>query len=268
MGVDNSTALKQVSLIINEPSLTQLGAWRLTAVVHVPVETWIGNAAAALSGAWGAVTRRAHQSGYSRTAVYMHAQRVVQAVASEQAGGISYDALWQENERLKAENAALWQAWAETEELSEAKQRAFAGSGCAMGLSLSQLVTLFAIVLPLGAVPSRAMVGRWVQEAAAQARRLLVVLDLACQTRVRVLCLDEIFLHREPVLMAIEPHSMAWMAGQRGPDRRGESWCEVITNWPCLEHVIADGGQGLERGVKLANATRCTQGEATEPVAR
>ena len=113
-----------------------------------------------------------------------------------------------------------------------------------MGLSLSQIVTLFALVLPLGAVPSRAMGGRWVQEEAAQAGRLLVVLDLACQARVRVLCLDEIFLHRAPVLMAIEPYSMAWMAGQRGPDRRGESWYEVITHWPCLEHVIADGGPG------------------------
>jgi hypothetical protein len=252
--------------MINEPSLTQLGSWRLTAVLNVTVETWIGNAAAVLSGAWGAVTRRAQQSGYSRTAVYTHAQRVVQAVASEQASGISYDALWHENERLKAENDALWQAWSDAEELSEAKQRDVAGTGCAMGLSLSQIVTLLAIVLPRGAVPSRAMIGRWVQEAAAQAGRLLVVLDLACQARVRVLCLDEIFLHREPVLMAIEPHSMAWMAGQRGPDRRGESWCDVITNWPCLEHIIADGGQGLERGVKLANAARGAQGEAAETV--
>src|SRR5919197_2338010 len=268
MGVDNSTALKQVSLMINEPSLTQLGTWRLTAVLNVPVETWIGNAAAVLSGAWGAVTRRAQQSGYSRTTVYPHAQRVVHAVVSEQAGGISYDALWQENERLKAENEALWQAWSEAEALSEAKQRAFAGSGCAMGLSLSQIVTLLAIVLPLSAVPSRALVGRWVQEAAAQAGRLLVVLDLACQARVRVLCLDEIFLHREPVLMAIEPHSMAWVAGQRGPDRRGESWREVLTNWPCLEHGIADGGQGLERGVQLAHAARGAQGEAAEPLSR
>jgi hypothetical protein len=58
----------------------------------------------------------------------MHAQRVVQAVASEQAGGISYE--------------ALWQAWSEAEALSEAKQRNFAGSGCALGLSLSQIVTL------------------------------------------------------------------------------------------------------------------------------
>jgi hypothetical protein len=85
---------------------------------------------------------------------------------------------------------------------------------------------------------------------------------------VRVLCLDEIFLHRAPVLMAIEPHSMAWMAGQRGPDRSGESWCDVLTHWPCLEHVIADGGQGLERGVKLANAARCAQVEASEIVAK
>jgi len=252
--------------MIKKPSLTQLGSWRLTAVLNVTIATWIGNAAAVLSGPWGAVTRRAQQSGSSRTTVYTHAQRVVQAVTSAQAGGLSYDALWQENERLKEENAALWQAWAEAEDLSEAKQRAFAGSGCAMGLSLSQIVTLLAIVLPLGAVPSRAMIGRWVQEAAAQAGRLLVVLDLACQARVRVLCLDEIFLHRAPVLRAIEPHSMAWMAGQRGPDRRGESWCDVITNWPCLEHIIADGGQGLERGVKLANAARGAQGEAAETV--
>jgi hypothetical protein len=237
-------------------------------VLHGTVATLIGNAAAVVSGTWGAVTRRAHRSGSSRTTVYMHAQRVVQAVASEQAGGSSYDALWHENERLKAENAALWQAWAEAEALSEAKQRAFAGSGWAMGLSLSQIVTLLAIVLPWGAVPSRAMIGRWVQAAAAQAGRLLVVLDLACQARVRVLCRDEIFLHRAPVLMAIEPHSMAWMAGQRGPDRSGERWCEVLAHWPYLEHIIADGGQGLARGIKLANAARCAQGEAAETISR
>src|SRR6266568_3616588 len=268
MGVDNETALKQVSLMINEPSLTQLGSWRLTAVLNVTVATWIGNAAAVLSGTWGAVTRRAQQSGSSRTAVYTHAQRVVHAVVSEQAGGISYDALWQENERLKAENEALWPAWSEAEALSEAKQRDLAGSGCAMGLSLSQIVTLLAMVLPWGAVPSRAMVGRWVQATAAQAGRLLVVLDLACQARVRVRCLDEIFLHRAPVLMAIEPNSMAWMAGQRGPDRSGGSWRAVITNWPGLEHVIADGGQGLARGVKLVHEARCAQGEASETVSR
>ncbi len=137
-------------------------------MLTIPVEQWIGNAAAVLSGTWGAITRRSEQSGYSRTAIYTHATRVVQAVANEQAGGLSYEELWAEYERLRAENQDLWQAWAEAEELSEAKQREVAASGSAMGLSLTQVVTVLAIVLPWGVVPSRATVGRWVQQAAGQ----------------------------------------------------------------------------------------------------
>jgi len=238
-------------------------------MLTLPVEQWIGNAAAVVSGAWGAVTRRSEQSGYSRTTIYTHAERVVQAVASEQASGISYEDLWAEHERLKAEKEALWQAWSEAEDLSEAKQRELASAGSAMGLSLTQIVVLLAIVLPSRMVPSRATVGRWVQQSAQQSRGILEVLDRACQRWVLVLCLDEIFFHREPILMGVEPLSLAWLAAQRGPDRRGESWWKVIEAWPNLEHVIADGGQGLERGVKLANATRrqAQEPEAAEPEA-
>lgn len=50
-------------------------------MLTLPVEQWIGNATAVLSGVWGAVTRRSEQSGYSRTAIYQHAERVVEAVA-------------------------------------------------------------------------------------------------------------------------------------------------------------------------------------------
>jgi hypothetical protein len=228
------------------------------------VEHWIGNAAAVLSGAWGAVTRRSEQSGYSRTALYTHAERVVQAVASAQARGISYEALWAQTKQLQAENEALWQAWGEAETLSESKQRELASAGSAMGLSLTQIVTLLAIVLPSRLVPSRATVGRWVQQSAEQSRGILEVLDRACQRWVLVLCLDEIFFHREPILMGVEPISLAWLVAQRGPDRSGESWCKVIEAWPNLEHVIADGGQGLERGVTLANASRR---QAQEPEA-
>src|SRR5262249_20391594 len=160
---------------------------------NYPGPAWIGNAAAVVSGVWGAVTQRSEQSGYSRTAIYTHAQRVVQAVTNEQATGISYEDLWAERERLRAENEALWQAWSETEDLSEAKQRELASTGSAMGLSLSPIVILLAIVLPSRMVPSRATVGRWVQQSAQQSRGLLEVLDRACQGLVLVLCLDEIF---------------------------------------------------------------------------
>src|SRR5437899_11127936 len=233
-------------------------------MLTLPVEQWIGNAAAVVSGAWGAVTRRSEQSGYSRTTIYTHAERVVQAVASEQASGISYEDLWAENEQLKADNEALWQAWSETEDLRESKQRELASAGSAMGLSLTQIVVLLAIVLPSRMVPSRATVGRWVQQSAQQSRGILEVLDRACQRWVLVLCLDEIFFHREPILMGVEPHSMAWVAGQRGPDRSGESWCTLLAHWPWVERVIADAGKGLEGGAKLAQAARKAEAEAHE----
>ena len=79
-------------------------------MLSVAVDVWIGNAAAVLSGCWGAVTRRAQRTGYSRTSIYNHAQRVEQAVVNEQAGGISYEVLWGDSERLRAENEALWEA--------------------------------------------------------------------------------------------------------------------------------------------------------------
>lgn len=179
-------------------------------MLTLAIEQWIGNAAAVLSGTWGAVTRRAEQSDYSRTAIYQHAERVVQTGANEQASGIRYETLGETNQQLRTENEALWHAWSESEGLSEPKQREFASTGTAMGLSLTQIVILLAIVLPRGGVPSRATIGRWVQHSEAQASRILRVLDRACQRWVLVLCRDEIFFHREPILMAVEPVSLAW----------------------------------------------------------
>jgi hypothetical protein len=227
-------------------------------MLSVAVNIWIGNAAAVLCGRWGAVTRRAREVGYSRTAIYHHAQRVTQAVVHVQEGSVSSEALRTENARLHAENEALWEAWVTAEHLPENKQQEFAATGSAMGLSLGQILLLLAIILPKGSLPSRATVGRWVAQASRQAGGLLAVLDQCCQRLVLVLCLDEIFFHREPILMAVEPHSMAWMAGQRGPDRSGESWSKVLGNWPCVTRVITDAGKGLERGVKLAREARRT----------
>src|SRR5712692_4231913 len=161
--------MERVSLEGIEPGPDNLGSGRLTAMLSVAVDVWIGNAAAVLSGCWGAVTRRAHETGYSRTSISHHAQRVEQAVINAQAGGLSYEALWAEHERLRVENEALWEAWVGATLLPEAKQHAFAATGSAMGLSLGQIITLLAIFLPNGAVPSRATVGRCVERVVADA---------------------------------------------------------------------------------------------------
>ena len=55
---------------------------------------------------------------------------------------------------------------------------------------------------------------------------------------------------RAAFLMAVEPHSMAWVAGQRGPDRSGESWYKVLANWPCVTRVVIDAGKVVEKGCK------------------
>src|SRR5712691_6655386 len=139
----------------------------------VSIATWIGNAAAVLCGPWGAVSRRAHEIACSRQAMDKQAQRIEQAVACAQAGGPSYEELEAENQCLRAENAALWETLAESEERSAAKQQEFAATGSAMGLSLHQIVTLLAIVLPRCHVPSRAKVGRWVEQASSRAGGML-----------------------------------------------------------------------------------------------
>src|SRR5207302_2835135 len=192
------------------------------------------------------------------------AQRVERAVSNERVGGVSYEALWVDNERLRAENKALWEAWVAAEQLPEVTQQEFAATGSAMGVSLGQIILLLAIFLPQGRVPSRATVGRWVAQASRRAGGLLTGLDQCCQRWVLVVCLDEIFLHRAPIFMAVEPHSMAWMAGQRGPDRSGESWCKVWANWPFVTRVVTDAGKGWERGVKLARDARRTAAEGHE----
>lgn len=67
-------------------------------------------------------------------------------MASAQASGISSEDLWAAHGRLKAANEALGQAWSETEDLSESKQRELAPAGSAMGWSLTQMVIVLALV--------------------------------------------------------------------------------------------------------------------------
>jgi hypothetical protein len=213
--------------------------------------TWIGNAAAVLCGRFGAVTAQARQAGCSRQAAYDHAHKVQQAVADLHAGGPSREQLLRECEQLREENRQLWAALATAIDFPPAKQRQFAAVAAGLGLSLRQTWALLAVVLPAACCPSRATLGRWVQQVARQAGRLLQVLDQACRRLVHTLCLDEIFCRRQPVLVGVEPHSLAWLLGQRGPDRTGETWAQALAPWARLTYAVVDGGSGLGKGLKL-----------------
>jgi hypothetical protein len=216
----------------------------------------LGNAFAVLFGKHGAVTEQARSAGCSRQTAYTHSGAVVQAVTDAQLPGPSRQQLLDDNHCLREENRQLWDWLAQTIDCPEAKRRQFTVTATAMGLSLSQILTLLAIVLPADHLPSRATLGRWALQGARRARRLLEVLDGACRPLVLCLCLDEIFFRRRPVLMAVEPHSFAWVLGARADDRSGATWAQALAAWPEVEDVAADGGSGIEHGLELATEQR------------
>jgi hypothetical protein len=223
---------------------------------RLPLRTWLSNAAAVLCGSRGAVTAHAQQAGCSRQTVYDHADKAQQALTDSQLPGPSRADLLAQVQRLRADNQQLWDWLEEALEPPKAKQQQFAVAAAALGLSLCQTLGLLAILLPKSRCPGRATLGRWVQQAARRAGAVLQVLDRACRSLVVCLCLDEIFFRRRPVLMGIEPHSLAWVLGQRAADRSGPTWAKALAPWPEVGDVAADGGTGLELGLALAARKR------------
>jgi hypothetical protein len=241
----------------------------------------LGNAFAALFGKHGDVTRQAHQAGCSRQTVYHHAGRVEQAVTDAQPPGPSRGQLLEENRRLRQQvqqlQRQLDQRRADTLVLDLARRQRLAALAWAMGLSLNQIADLFAALLAAGdgpgsglaKAPERATIGHWVLACARQAGQILEVLDEQARARVRVLCLDEIFFRRQPVLMAVEPGSLAWLLGQRSRDRTGATWCAALRPFGQLEFVQSDQGTGLQAGLRLLAQERppaATPAEARPPL--
>src|SRR3954467_12543676 len=141
----------------------------------LPPFSWVGNAAAALCGNHGDVTKAAQQAGCSRQTVYDHAYKVEKAVADAQLPGPCCELLLGEVALLRQENQELWDAYLEAIDFPQDKQRRFTTTASAMGLSLSQVLALLAILLPPSRLPSRATLGRWVNHWARRAGRLLPV---------------------------------------------------------------------------------------------
>jgi len=235
--------------------LTTATLLRSTPMAKLSLLTWIGNAAAVLCGQRGDVTRQAHQAGCSRQTAYQHAHKVHQAVADSCAGGPSYAALLDEVRQLREENRQLWEALEPTIDLATTKQQRFAVTAAALGLSDRQIATLLALLLGARA-PSRATVGRWVLAGARRAGVLLHTLDRLCQMLVLTVCLDEIFCRRRPVLVGVEPHSMACVLARRAPDRSGQTWAAALQPFGALHQVICDAGSGLRKGLELYQQRR------------
>src|SRR5262249_27642929 len=153
--------------------------------------------------------------------------------------------LLRDNQALGREVAELWRWVDRAVELTTARLQQFAATAAGMGLSLTQAHDLLR-VLASRLTPSRSALGRWVQAAGAAAGAVLRRLDARCKPLVRTGCLDEIFFHGRPVLVGVEPASMAWFLGRKVHALRGSAWAELLRGWDGLRHVIADAGVALQ----------------------
>jgi hypothetical protein len=148
-------------------------------VTTLPFRTWVRNAAAVFSGAYGAVTRQAEQAGCSRQTVYEHARQI--------------ERRWEPADPATPSAEVPIPAPTPAAVIDEPTRRRLAVTAFAMGISTRQIEDLLRVILPEDG-PDHSTIGRWVAEEAAKAEGVLMTLDAACVPRIRTLALDEIFL--------------------------------------------------------------------------
>jgi hypothetical protein len=123
-------------------------------MARLPIVSWIGNATAVLTGAWGAISRQTEDAGCSRQTAYDHAEKVEAAVRDAAGGGPSREQLQQRVRQQAAEIAALKKRLDGATEFSKEEEQRFAATATAMGLSYRQTGELLKLVvkkkLPVG----------------------------------------------------------------------------------------------------------------------
>ena len=221
--------------------------------------TWIRNAAAALTGSYGAVAQQAQQAHCSRQTVYQHAHKVQQALVQAHQPCARCQQLLDDNRQLQKQLQHCQRQLDSVIDLGPTRQGQLAVLLAALGVSLNQMLRIFVFLLGTSRAPGRSSLGRWVRQAEHQAGVVLQVLDEYSRPLARSLCPDEIFFHRQPVLTGVEPTSMALLLCQRTADRQGETWAQALQPFVNLEAVCSDAGTGIAKGLRLFQEQRHTR---------
>jgi hypothetical protein len=222
----------------------------------------LATAATVFFGRWGAVSELARNRSRCRQSLYREADATLQCVAGTTAQK-RIEELTRQLQQKESSLAAWEQRLAQAVILDQEKQAEFASVGQAMGVSLPEIRTLLAVLLP-GKVPSVAKLGRVTQAAGEKSGALLNVLDEYTYSRVCQVVADEIYVS-QPVLMVVEPDSLCWVVGNMTERVDSATWSKEFGQLPNVEQVTRDSGSGLTKGVKAWNHAR--QQQQKPPVA-
>lgn len=161
----------------------------------LPIRTWVCNAAAVFAGTHGGVTKQAEQVGCSRQTVYQHARKIEQRLDDAPDESATRAELNAEIQRLNHVINTLSCDAQDRVRLDKDRQRQLATTAFAMGVSLRQIEDVLALLLDESDTkpPDHSTLGRWVNEYAQHAGKVLEVLDAHCAPMVSTLCLDEVF---------------------------------------------------------------------------
>jgi len=239
-------------------------------MLSLPPERRVANAAAVLEGPWGDVSRRAHDQGLSRQALYRDAQRLLQTLGQPHTEP-RRDELHAQVEALRHHLQELQRQLHAAVVIDEDCLAHFAATAQAEGVSLPVARRLLAPLLarPLADGPARprrlpsvARLGRWSRQAARRAAALLPALDAVSRPRVEQAAADEIFFGPKPCLMVVAQESLCWVSGRLAERRDGPEWAKEFRALPNLRQTTQDGGSGLAKGLALVNAERRQAGRA------
>ncbi len=225
-----------------------------TPLSSIPIPQRLASAHAVFCGRHGDVTRLARQRGLYRQALYREAAGVVTDLETAPARG-QLEVL---RRRLAQAEARLAQARPPRPAAADQdadRQAEFVATAQALGVSLTAARALLAVFLG-AATPWGAALGRRARAAGRRAAAARAVLDEFSRVRARQVAADELFAGRRPVLMTVEQDSLCWLGGRLAASRDGPEWAREFRLLPAAEQVTRDGGQGLEKGLRLVNAER------------
>jgi hypothetical protein len=223
----------------------------------VPPLDRLASASAVFLGQHGDITHHAEQRGVSRQRLYRQADSVLRDLHGQQQQQEVAD-LRQQIADLQARLEQLQTAQRHAVVVTADLQAQFAATAQAEGVSLPVTRRLLAVLLR-DKTPSVATLGRQAHKAGLRAESLLKVLDEHARPRVRQGAADEIFFGQKPVLMVVEPESQCWLSGRLSDSRDGEQWAKEFEQLPNLEHLVRDGGKGLQNGLARVNQRRRQQ---------